>query len=611
MEQFNNPGNDEDAADINVQTNFLMQVRRQIEGNDPDLVKLEIYPHYYVGRGNDWERDGKSIGENTRIKELIISGLEIYPDFDVCNGMMKQDLEKFFSGVAHNRSIQKLSFCQCNLFDGEIFRILVPFFKENRNFECLQMEGCDVSPECLHLITTALAKFDSLKEIIIFREFESEIDEIRAGELVRVLTGHSDLRKISMVNVPIGRNGCATLATFLQNPKSKLAVLKLHYNNIEDEGAAVLATGLSGNSTLNDLEISKNEDIAEAGWRAIFSTLQSPNCALEKLNLSRNKFEDEVIGSLADALTNNSSLRSVNLSDDHAISMNGWGAIFSALQSPVCAVEKLDLHYNSINDEVAISLANDLTSNTALKSLNLMGTGINDETVIFLANALANNTRLMELDLRSNDDVTVTGWQSFSTVLQSPTSALETLNLCLNSINDATMISLADSLANNNKLKELLTSSIMSNINSNNCWAAFSRVVCNTSSIMDTYHSNHTLQKLSEVFEDLRSLLLINRGNSKSAAARLKIIKTHFREGFTVHPFFVDMELKVLPHAIAWMGRGGISHELNGHVYGFLRSMPSLFDVDRKIKKREDALLFDVDSLNRKRKMEDQALGGC
>mmetsp|Transcript_43834 Transcript_43834/g.78676 ORF Transcript_43834/g.78676 Transcript_43834/m.78676 type:complete len:609 (-) Transcript_43834:41-1867(-) len=608
MEQFNDHGDDEDADGINHDNSddlsdeyessdgdhLDVQMRRQIEGNDPDLVKLEIgFPH-----GNGWERDGKGIGKNTQIKELIISDLdELYG-----NVTMKQDLEKFFSGVAHNRSIQKLSFCQCNLFDGEIFRILVPFCKDNCNFECLEIHWCDVSPECIHLLTTALAQFNSLKEFYL--HCDNEIDENRARELIQVLTVHSDLRKLFLLNVPIGRDGCATLATFLQNPKSKLAVLKLHYNNIEDEGAAVLATGLSGNSTLNDLEISKNEDIAEAGWRAIFSTLQSPNCALEKLNLSRNKFEDEVIGSLADALTNNSSLRSVNLSDDHAISMNGWGAIFSALQSPVCAVEKLDLHYNSINDEVAISLANDLTSNTALKSLNLMGTGINDETVIFLANALANNTRLMELDLRSNDDVTVTGWQSFSTVLQSPTSALETLNLCLNSINDATMISLADSLANNNKLKELLTSSIMSNINSNNCWAAFSRVVCNTSSIMDTYHSNHTLQKLSEVFEDLRSLLLINRGNSKSAAARLKIIKTHFREGFTVHPF-IDMESKVLPHAIAWMGKHGRTSEVNEHFYGFLRSMPSLFDVDHQNKKRKDTFVFDVDSKNRKRKMED------
>jgi len=595
MEQFNDDGDDEDAAGINNDNNndisdedessvdeeldeLNAQLRRQIEGNDPELVRLEIGPRDYYPHGDDWEMDGESIGKNTQIRELIMS------DLDELNGTTKQDLEKFSIGVAHNRSIQQMSFRDCHLFDGEIFRILVPFCKDNCNFECLEIHWCDVSPECIHLLTTALAQFNSLKEFYL--HCDNEIDENRARELIQVLTVHSDLRKLFLLNVPIGRDGCATLATFLQNPKSKLAVLKLHYNNIEDEGAAVLATGLSGNSTLNDLEISKNEDIAEAGWRAIFSTLQSPNCALEKLNLSRNKFEDEVIGSLADALTNNSSLRSVNLSDDHAISMNGWGAIFSALQSPVCAVEKLDLHYNSINDEVAISLANDLTSNTALKSLNLMGTGINDETVIFLANALANNTRLMELDLRSNDDVTVTGWQSFSTVLQSPTSALETLNLCLNSINDATMISLADSLANNNKLKELLTSSIMSNINSNNCWAAFSRVVCNTSSIMDTYHSNHTLQRLreddydGELPEDLRSLLRMNRENSRSAAARLKIIKTHFREGFTVHPF-IDMESKVLPHAIAWMGKHGRTSEVNEHFYGFLRSMPLLFGVDR------------------------------
>ena len=126
---------------------------------------------------------------------------------------------------------------------------------------------------------------------------------------------------------------------------------------------------------------------------------------------------------------------------------------------------------------------------------------------------------------------------------------------------------------------------------------------------MDTYHSNHTLQRLreddydGELPEDLRSLLRMNRENSKRAAARLKIIENHFQEGFTVHPF-VDMEWKVQPHAIAWMGKDGRTNEVNVHLYGFLRSMPSLFDVDHQNKRRKDTLLLDIDSKNRKRKME-------
>ena len=123
---------------------------------------------------------------------------------------------------------------------------------------------------------------------------------------------------------------------------------------------------------------------------------------------------------------------------------------------------------------------------------------------------------------------------------------------------------------------------------------------------MDTYQSNHTLQKLGRIEirlpEDLRSLLKLNKGNSESRAARLKIIQTHFWEGFTVAPF-VDMEQKILPYAIGWMGKDGSSHELNQHFYGFLRSMPSLFDVEYKHKKRAE--MSDIDGKKRKRKIGD------
>ena len=115
---------------------------------------------------------------------------------------------------------------------------------------------------------------------------------------------------------------------------------------------------------------------------------------------------------------------------------------------------------------------------------------------------------------------------------------------------------------------------------------------------MDTYyHSNHTLQKICDpYFEDrlpgdVRSCLQLNRENRISQTARLKIIETHFREGFIVQPF-VDMEWKVLPRAIAWMGRHGRSNELSGHFYEFLRSMSSLFHdlyISKQIERSIDA----------------------
>eukprot|EP00579_Thalassiosira_antarctica_P030532 CAMPEP_0202030048 /NCGR_PEP_ID=MMETSP0905-20130828/64294_1 /ASSEMBLY_ACC=CAM_ASM_000554 /TAXON_ID=420261 /ORGANISM="Thalassiosira antarctica, Strain CCMP982" /LENGTH=476 /DNA_ID=CAMNT_0048593833 /DNA_START=1937 /DNA_END=3367 /DNA_ORIENTATION=+ len=436
---------DEDAEEEKVKRQIKSEekVKRQVESDDPDLVELKIrrrgydFSHAndddsYFPHADDWERDGEIIGRNTHLKVLEFSTLN--------GGVAKEDVEKFFRGVANNRSIQKLRLYDCNLFGGELFSILIPFFKSNRNFECLEISCCVLERDGIDLLASVLVEFDSLKEF----EFSSYGDELQ--EHIQALAGHSGLKKLI----------------------------------------------LRGNSV-------SNLKITIAGWRTIFAFLQSPHSLLEILDLSMS--------------------------------------------------------------------------------------GINDEVVNSLTNALVNNNKLRELDLSWNGHITATGCEAFSAVLQNPGSALEKLDLSGNSINDGTVITLATSLSNNRKLKELILES--QHAITINGWAAFSRVLCNTSSIMGTFHSNHTLQKLDEyeggLPADIRSLLRLNQENSKCQAARLKIIKTHFSgSNIDLQPF-IGMELQVMPRAIAWMGRDGSGKsttETNGRslLYQFLRTKPELFE---------------------------------
>ena len=130
---------EEEVANEDAEESFSEKVRRQIECDDPDLVELKIERRIvrgriYVPHADDWENVGKIIGRNTHLKVLDFS--------DLYGGLVaKEDVEKFFRGVANNRSIQKLILDGCNLFGGELFSILIPFFKSNRNFECLEILG--------------------------------------------------------------------------------------------------------------------------------------------------------------------------------------------------------------------------------------------------------------------------------------------------------------------------------------------------------------------------------------------------------------------------------------------------------------------------------------
>ncbi len=76
-------------------------------------------------------------------------------------------------------------------------------------------------------------------------------------------------------------------------------------------------------------------------------------------------------------------------------------------------------------------------------------------------------------------------------------------------------------------------------------YGAFTHILCTTSTILNTHHSNYTLEILKVAHFPQRqfpidggSLLRCNRENSKSQAARLKIFMTHFSKGDTnLHPF--------------------------------------------------------------------------
>ena len=132
------------------------------------------------------------------------------------------------------------------------------------------------------------------------------------------------------------------------------------------------------------------------------------------------------------------------------------------------------------------------------------------------------------LALSSTPNVTATGWLALSALLRNPDLALEALDLGFNvSINNNVMISFADGLASNSRLKNLELPNFDSTNIASDGWGAVTHILCNQSSILSTYHSNHTLQKLcpsyqyNDVYlpEDLRSLLRINRENSASDAA--------------------------------------------------------------------------------------------
>jgi hypothetical protein len=194
--------------------------------------------------------------------------------------------------------------------------------------------------------------------------------------------------------------------------------------------------------------------------------------------------------------------------------------------------------------------------------------GTNDEQINPPTNALANNCKLRQLFISNSGGISETGWTTFSNIFRNGNSALESVFMCSNSITDNNMVLFADALAANNHRLKVLGLELYVNLNPDRHHiTSFSHILCNKSSILSTFNSNHTLENISDGMikeegpfnvlpEDLRRLLQINRNHSNRDAARIKIIKTHF-SGSTINvkPFTDIMATNVFPYAIAWMAR--------------------------------------------------------
>ena len=169
------------------------------------------------------------------------------------------------------------------------------------------------------------------------------------------------------------------------------------------------------------------------------------------------------------------------------------------------------------------------------------------------------------------------GYRCFETIvslLQDPSSRLISLDLWRCSIDDRCALALADALKHNNRLCTLI-------LGENNITAeareAFSTLICNKSSLMETVTSNHALEDLG--ITDEPDLLALNQSDDKQAVAMNKAIKFHLSE------LVMTMGTKLLPLIMACIGADQknacsdyLRCDLLASMFSIVRSTPSMFE---------------------------------
>ena len=155
-----------------------------------------------------------------------------------------------------------------------------------------------------------------------------------------------------------------------------------------------------------------------------------------------------------------------------------------------------------------------------LKNINLERNSVTDEQLLPIIEAIKGgcNTSLEHLYLYSNR-IGNGGCHALATLLEDPHCSLQFLSLTSNEISNEGATAIADSLVNNTKLKRLY---LAGNPFDPSAVGIFCTVLCDTSSVNDTYRSNHTLEEIIPSDEQqgqhanlLSSIMRLNRGEKK------------------------------------------------------------------------------------------------
>jgi Ran GTPase-activating protein (RanGAP) involved in mRNA processing and transport len=426
---------------------------------------------------------------------------------------------------------------------------------------------------------------------ITFEDFIFVSAEAMA-EIAAALSAHPQLEKLHLGwDGPGDRHGSVALGRVLggwENPQ--LTDLWLCQENLDDEGLRALVAGMKNCHNLSKLTL-LGDSITANGCRILSTLFVSDHFCLEHMHLDLR-----ISGYCAvDSVTRLVQLRSrslKSLSIRGSSIRNDWLSTLLPAIGSLGLLESLNLAGNMIGNEGAQALADGLANLPLLKELNLSRTSIGDDGVRALVEGILHCSSLSELSLSGNESITALGVESLPELFRSESCALTDLRFFGIRLGDDGAAALTDVLKGNHKLTTLMFDPRrLTSVG----WSAFSKLLCETSSVNNTYLSNHTLTTIGGwqnggTPDEVKQLLELNKYPDEHVAIH-KILKSH--SDFGVEPFF-KWNLMFLPFVVSWLERVITLVHVDDHewiseesveaiqsrklstLYKFVRDMPGL-----------------------------------
>ncbi|XP_072893939.1 NACHT, LRR and PYD domains-containing protein 12-like [Hemitrygon akajei] len=247
----------------------------------------------------------------------------------------------------------------------------------NTSLTELDMSENELGDSGVKLVSAALRNLEC--KIQTLEMIDVGLTDSGAEDLVSALSTNTSLMELNLSNNELGDSGVKLVSAALRNPECKIQKLGLIDVGLTDSGAEDLASALSTNPLLTGLDLSENK-LGDAGVKIVSVALRNPECKIQKLRLTHVSLTDSGTENLASALSANPSLTELNLSDNH-LGDSGVKLVSAALRNPECKIQKLWLDNVGLTDSGAEDLVSALSTNPSLTVLNLGYNSLTDRSV--------------------------------------------------------------------------------------------------------------------------------------------------------------------------------------------------------------------------------------
>jgi len=273
---------DDSEEDMSANEDDWLADLQSIKDNDPDVDELVGKGHYNCIEhmtDEDWEQLGRDISNNTHLTSLYLNE----------GALNDRKISFFFRGLTRSGTIKYMHLVENELSAAGV-RSMVPFVQNVSNLTNLELDDNNIQSEGFNALMRALR--DSPIETLSCDR--CGIDTIE----IDFVSSPKSLKSLHLGDNCINADGCRGLAKLLQGGDSTLKYLHLDDNKIDDEGVEILVDALQNNTSLETLNLRKNNDISRQGQimllklccdiSSIKATLQSNHTLKNIRSISEN-----------------------------------------------------------------------------------------------------------------------------------------------------------------------------------------------------------------------------------------------------------------------------------------------------------------------------------